>query len=511
MSLYLECLAAALTPINVVIAFIGTMAGIIFGALPGFTPSMGIAILIPFTYKMNVTPALILLGALYCGAFYGGSISAILVNTPGTPGAAATALDGFPMTQQGKAREALSEAGIASFWGGIISLTVLFFVAAPLARFALKFGVNENFLLAILGLSIIGSLSKENMLKNLLGGMLGIMLACVGSDPMTGVTRYTFGIPELLTGIQLVPALIGLYSIPQIVSMATSKENAVVNKDAIRERGSRFKLKEMVGYPIDYIRSAFIGIIIGIIPGPGGNTASWLAYSQAKAYSRTPEKFGKGCRQGIANTEAANNGVTGGSMIPMLALGIPGNAVAAVLLSALMIKGLAPGYTMFTTNADITYTFVFGLVLANIMMLLIALLAAKYVAVVAFVPQNILGACVAVLCIVGSFAVSNSMMNIYIMLAMGALGLLLKKLNFDSTPIVLGMILGPMAEANFGRSILLNKTLSGMFADMLTRPISVVLLAAIIITLAMPWLQETLRSRKTAKANEKTEENKSRE
>lgn len=505
MSLYLECLAGALTPFNVLIAFVGTMAGIIFGALPGFTPSMGIAILIPFTYKMGVTPALIMLGALYCGAFYGGSISAILVNTPGTPGAAATALDGFPMTQQGKAREALSEAAIASFWGGIISLIALFFIAAPLAKMALKFGVNESFLLAMFGLSIIGSLSKEHMLQNLLGGMLGIMLACVGSDPMTGVTRYTFGIPELLTGIQLVPALIGLYSIPQIVSMATSHEHAVVNKDAIHNKGSKFKLKELWGYPIDYIRSAIIGIVIGIIPGPGGNTASWLAYSQGKLYSKTPELFGKGCRQGIANTEAANNGVTGGSMIPMLSLGIPGNAVAAVLLSGLMIKGLAPGYAMFSTHADVTYTFIFALVIANIMMLLIGLIAAKYVAVVALIPQNILGACVAVLCIVGSFAVSNSAMNIYIMLVMGALGLLLKKIDFDSTPVVLGMILGSMAESNFGRSMLLNKTIGGMFKDMLTRPICIVLIAAIVVTLAIPSIQEMLRARKQKNA-EKTSE-----
>lgn len=499
-SVYLESLTAAVTPYNVLIALIGVAAGIIFGALPGFTPSMGIAILIPFTYKMGATPALILLGALYCGAFYGGSISAILVNTPGTPGAAATSVDGFPMTQQGRAREALNEAAIASFWGGIISLIALFFIAAPLARFALKFGVNENFLLAVFGLSIVGGLSKENMLQNLIGGMLGIMLACVGSDPMTGVTRYTFGIPELLTGINLVPALIGLYSVPQIVSMATSTSHAVVDKDVIKKAKGGFKLKELVGYPIDYIRSALIGIVIGIIPGPGGNTASWLAYSQGKMYSKTPEQFGKGCRQAIANTEAANNGVTGGSMIPMLALGIPGNAIAAVLLSGLMIKGLAPGYAMFSTNANVTYTFVFGLVIANIMMLIIGLVAAKYVAVVALVPQNILGACVAVLCVIGSFAVSNSMMNVYIMLVMGALGLLLKKIKFDSTPIVLGMILGSMAESNFGRSILINKTIGGMFVDMFHRPICIVIMILIVATLSMPKIQEVTAARKQKKS-----------
>ncbi len=497
--LYLECLSNAVTPYHILIAFIGTLAGIIFGALPGFTPSMGIAILIPFTYKMGATPALILLGALYCGAFYGGSISAILVNTPGTPGAAATSIDGFPMTKQGRACEALNEAAIASFWGGIISLVALFFIAAPLAKMALKFGVNENFLLAIFGLSIVGGLSQENMLQNLLGGMLGIMLACVGSDPMTGVTRYTFGIPELLTGIQLVPALIGLYSVPQIVSMATSREHAVVDRNLIQNSHNKFHIQELWGYPIDYIRSAIIGIIIGIIPGPGGNTASWLAYSQGKMYSKTPEQFGKGCRQGIANTEAANNGVTGGSMIPMLALGIPGNAIAAVLLSGLMIKGLAPGYAMFSTNANVTYTFVFGLVIANIMMLLIGLVAAKYVAVVALIPQNILGGCVAVLCVIGSYAVSNSMMNVYIMLVMGALGLLLKKINFDSTPIVLGMILGSMAESNFGRSILINKTVGGMFGDMFHRPICLVIMVLIVATLSMPKIQSVMQAKKVKK------------
>ena len=497
---YLTALVAAITPINVLTAFIGVLAGIIFGALPGFTPSMGIAVLLPFTYKMQTVQALILLGALYCGAFYGGSISAILVNTPGTPGAAATALDGYPMTKQGRAREALSEAAIASTWGGILSLLVLFFIAAPLAHFALKFGVNENFLLAIFGLSIIASLSKEYMLNNLLGGFLGIMLACVGSDPMTGVTRYTFGIPELLTGISLVPALIGLYSVPQIVAMATSKEHTAVDKETLKQAGSKFKISELWGYPIDYIRSSIIGIIIGIIPGPGGNTASWFAYSQGKTYSKDSDQFGKGCRQGIANTEAANNAVTGGSMIPMLALGIPGNAVAAVLMSGLMIKGLAPGYALFSDHADVTYTFVFGLLVANIMMLLIGLLASKYISVVALIPQNILGACVAVLCIVGSFAVNNSIMNVYIMLVMGALGLLLKKIKFDSTPVVLGLILGSMAESNFGRSLLLNKTYFGIFKCMLTRPICIVLIIAIIATLAMPYIQEAKKKKKAAGA-----------
>ena len=334
----------AFTLPNLLAAFLGTFAGIIFGALPGFTPSMGIAVLIPFTYAMDTTSGLILLAAVYCGAFYGGSISAILVNTPGTPAAAATAIDGFKMTQQGRAKEALHEAVIASFWGGIISCLALLFLSPIIAQFSLKFGAAEKFMLAIFGLTIIATLSTGSVLKGLMGGVFGLTLALIGTDPIVGLPRFTFKIPELLTGVSLVPALIGLYSVPQIITMVSSNKKSIVHREQVKEVGNqRLSFKDLVRYPIAYIRSALIGIVIGIIPGPGGNTASWLAYNQGKIFSKKPEAFGTGSREAIANTESANNAVTGGALIPTMTLGIPGSPSMAVFMAHTPMRAMTSG------------------------------------------------------------------------------------------------------------------------------------------------------------------------
>ena len=489
----------AFTLPNLLAAFLGTFAGIIFGALPGFTPSMGIAVLIPFTYAMDTTSGLILLAAVYCGAFYGGSISAILVNTPGTPAAAATAIDGFKMTQQGRAKEALHEAVIASFWGGIISCLALLFLSPIIAQFSLKFGAAEKFMLAIFGLTIIATLSTGSVLKGLMGGVFGLTLALIGTDPIVGLPRFTFKIPELLTGVSLVPALIGLYSVPQIMTMVSSNKKSIVHREQVKEVGNqKLRLKDLVRYPIAYIRSALIGIVIGIIPGPGGNTASWLAYNQGKIFSKKPEAFGTGSREAIANTEAANNAVTGGSLIPMLTLGIPGNAIAAVLMGALMIKGLAPGPTLFQTKAGITYAFIIGIFIANLFMLLIGLAGAKHFSVVALVPSNILAACVAVLCVIGSYAVKQSFVDVIIMLIFGALGYFLKYFSFDSTPVVLGLILGSMAEQTLGQAKLIYKSYAGVGLALVTRPICIVLILICVASVVVPFLQEKARAKKNA-------------
>lgn len=332
----------AFTGINLLLALLGTVIGIVIGALPGFTPTMGIAVLIPVTYTLEPTAGLVFLGALYCGSMFGGSISAILINTPGTSAAAATAMDGYPMTQNGRAHEALTEAAVASFWGGCISLIALIFLAPPLARFAFEFGPQEKFMMAVFGLTIIASLSVKNVLKGLMMGCVGLLIACIGMDPVLGRSRFTFGQTFLMGGINMIPAVIGLFSVSQDLNNLMNEIEAADRSSIAQFRSARVHIRDLVRYPLTYIRSSVLGIIIGIIPGTGGDVASYVAHNVGKMFSRE-ENFGRGAREGVACCESANNAVTGGTLIPTLTLGVPGNATTAILLGALTIHGLILG------------------------------------------------------------------------------------------------------------------------------------------------------------------------
>ena len=475
---------------NLLIAAGGVALGICVGALPGLSASMGVAVLIPVTYGMNPISGLIMLASVYCGATYGGSISAVLVNTPGTPANVATAWDGYAMTQKGQGKEALTESVVASFWGGILSAFALLFLAPPLATFSLRFGPQENALLGVFGLSIIASLASKSLLKGLLGGLIGLLIGAIGMDPQAGFPRYTFDVMNLMTGIPLVPALIGLYSISQVLTLVISRDKYIVNEEALKEmKGKRSSLKDLFRHPRIYFVSGIIGIIVGIIPGAGGNIASFISYNEAKRLSKTPELFGNGSREGIAASEAGNNGVTGGALIPMLTLGIPGNAVTAILLGGLMIQGLLPGNDLFTARAAITYPFIIGFFVANIFMLILGMFCAGQFAKVVRIPSNFLAATILILTVVGAFAINNSIVDVYIMLIFGLLGYLLKVLDFDSTPIVLGMILGPIAEKGLLQTIILQKGLVPGIMSMFTRPVCLVLMALTVLSLLAPVFQ----------------------
>lgn len=485
---------------NLFVAVAGVALGICIGALPGLSATMGVAVLIPLTYGMNPVSGLIMLAAVYCGATYGGSISAVLINTPGTPANVATAWDGYAMTQKGEAKEALTESIIGSFWGGLMSAFALLFLAPPLASLSLKFGPQENALLGIFGLSIIASLASKSILKGLIGGVLGLLIGSIGMDPQDGFPRYTFQIMNLMTGVPLVPALIGLYSIPQVLALVVSKEKYIVDEKAIAAmKGKKITWKDFIRYPRIYIESAIIGIIVGIIPGAGGNIASFLSYNEAKRLSRTPELFGKGAREGIAASETGNNGVTGGALIPMLTLGIPGNAVTAVLLGGLMIQGLLPGNDLFTVKAAVTYPFIIGFFVANFVMLILGIFCAGQFAKVVKVPSNFLASIILVLTVVGAFAINNSIVDVYIMLMFGALGFILKFMDFDSTPIVLGMILGPIAEKGLLQTVVLKRGLLPGLISMLTRPICLVLIGLTILSLLTPVLQSRKSKKEVSK------------
>ena len=482
----------AVQPINLITTLIGTVLGIVFGALPGLSGTMGIAILLPITYGMEPTPALLLMVSIFCGSLYGGSITAILLSTPGTPGAAATIFDGYPMTKLGRANEALMEAAIASFWGGVISLVALFTMAPAIAKFSLKFGPIENFMIAIFGLTIIASLSSKNMLKGLISGLIGLLASTVGMDSFVGYARYTFKIAYLQTGLSMIVVMIGLFSISQVLELVSSSSNAIVDADLIKNlKPAKFTPQDICRYPLTYLRSSIIGIIVGIIPGAGGSIAAFISYNEARRASKHPELFGTGIREGIAATECANNAVTGGALIPMLTLGIPGSTACAVMLGGMMVHGLLPGNDLFTVQARVIYPVMAGMFFANLFFMIIGVSCAKYFAFIARVPIYLLAPVIVVLCTIGSFAISNNMVDVYVMVLFGLVGYFLIKFEYDITPVVLGLILGRIAEGGLGRAVMINKgSAVGTIGELLSSPICLVLLVVSVISLFAPLYRE---------------------
>ena len=492
-------LTTAVQPMNILVTVVGTVLGIIFGMLPGLSGTMGIAILLPITYSMSPVAALLLMVSIFCGSLYGGSISAILLSTPGTPAAAATIFDGYPMTKQGRASEALMEAAVSSFWGGVLSLVALFTMAPAIAKFSLKFGPIENFMIAIFGLTIIASIASKNMLKGLISGLVGLLMSCVGMDSFVGHARYTFGVAYLQTGIQLIVALIGLFSIPQVLSLVSGDNVAIVDKDMIRNlKPAKFTAKDICRYPGTYLRSSIIGTIVGIIPGAGGSIAAFLGYNEAKRASKTPELFGTGLREGVGASESANNAVSGGSLIPMLTLGIPGSTACAVMLGGMMVHGLLPGNDLFTVQANVIYPVMSGMFFSNLAFMIIGITCAKYFAYIDRVPIYLLAPVIVVFCNVGAFAISNSMIDVYVMILFGVIGFFLTHFNFDVTPVVLGLILGTIAEGGLGRAIMISGGIPGALTSLFTSPICVVLLVISVASIAAPLIREH-RGKRAAK------------
>lgn len=491
----LSALLTVLSPVNLLMATCGTGLGIVIGALPGFTSTMGVALFIPVTFSMSPETGLIFLAAIYCASTYGGSISAILIQTPGTPAAIITAIDGYELTKQGKGGKALGMATFASFVGGIISATALILIAPPLSKIVLLFGPSEIFFLAVFGLTVIVGLSKESMVKGLLSGAFGLMLATVGVDTMTGTYRYTFDLMPLFDGIPIVPTVIGLFSACQVFALSSQGRNTIQYEGKIPDVGSTIPCwSDIKALKWNFLRSGIIGTIVGIIPGAGMSIASALSYTESKKHAKHPELYGKGSLEGLAASESANNGVTGGSLVPLLTLGIPGNSVSAVFLGGLLIHGLKPGLQLFTQNAHIAYSLLIGMFVANILMLIIGSIAAKKIARVASVPTNILAPIIMTLCVVGSYAIRNNMFDVALMLAFGFLGYLMKKKGYSLACFVLGIILGPMVESELRRALILT---NGSPLGLLGSPLSAFLFVLIILSLTGPWLKEHIFSKKT--------------
>lgn len=467
-------------PMALALAVFGVMLGIIIGALPGLTATMGVAILLPFTFGMDPVTGLLMICGVFFGGVYGGSVTAILLKIPGTPAAAATAMDGYELTKKGQAGIALGTATCSSFLGGTISILVLIFLSPILASFALEFSAPETFALAVFGLSIIASISGKSPIKGLISGFLGLLVATVGLDPLGGFPRFTGGFTELFS-VPFIPVMIGLFAATEAF---VQMENPAVRNAMATALGRVLPPWKIYRRMLPTIgRSTALGISIGIIPGAGSDIAAFVAYNEAKRFSKNPDNFGKGELSAVAACESGANGCTGGALLTMLTLGVPGDAVTAVMLGALTLQGLQPGPLLFKDHADLVFTLFSGMLFCYVMMLILGFASLHFIGKVLTMPKAVLTPLILALCIVGTYALNNSVFDIGIMLSAGIIGYLMQKWDFPAPPVVLALIMGPMAEANFRRALSLS---DGSYDFLWTRPITVGFLSIAFLSLMLP-------------------------
>ncbi|HPY06090.1 MAG TPA: tripartite tricarboxylate transporter permease, partial [Rectinema sp.] len=440
---------------NLHFLIIGVAGGIIVGAIPGLSGSTGIILMLPFLIYIDPPAALIMMSGLFCGSMFGGSIASILVSTPGTPSAAATVLDGYPLAKKGEAGKAMGVALIASTLGGIFSTLCLIFLSPQLAKIALKFGPPEYFALMIFGLTIMASVSSASLTKGFLSGFFGLLLSMVGLNPTLGTERFTFGVIRLLTGFSMMPVLIGLFAVSEVFAqLELMSEGKIVRLSKKHKIGSIMPTKkEMRGLWKVILGSSVIGTIIGIIPATGGSIASFMAYNEAKRFSKEPDSFGTGNLAGIAAPEAANNATTGGAMIPLLTLGIPGDVVTSVMLGALMIIGVQPGPLLFSQSPQIITDLFIGFLFAQFIMVALGYLSIRASNLILRVPLGILYPTILCLCLLGAYSLGNSVYDVMLALVFGIVGYFMKKYGFSAPSVILGLILGPIAEQELSRAL----------------------------------------------------------
>jgi len=484
-------------PTNLLFLFFGTALGIVFGAIPGLTATMGLALLVPFTFTMEPTTGLLMLAGIYIGAMYGDAIPAILINTPGTPAAIATTFDGYPLSQKGMAQHALVAAAFASCLGGIIGNIVLASAAEPLAEMSLKFGPAEYFWLGIFGLTIISVLSSGNLLKGFITAGIGLLLSTVGMATLSGEVRLTFGFTELQGGIGLAGALIGFFCLPEILSNVIGKRRETFSGEQVQPTMKVLSetIVALIKQPVLMTRSSIIGLVVGIAPGAGGNIASMVSYSEATRWEPNKEEFGKGTIRGVAASEAANSAMAPGSLIPLLTLGIPGSPPAAVILGALMLHGMQPGNDLFAVYADVTYAFIVGLMIASIAVLVLGTAGSFIYARIINIPSRTLAPVILVMTVLGSYAIRNNLLDVWVMLVFGVIGLMLIKLRYQPAPLVLGIILGPYIENGLVQSMMIGGASGSVIGYMTLRPISLFLIGLCIVSALWPVAAAWKRSR----------------
>ncbi|QUO37273.1 tripartite tricarboxylate transporter permease [Dysosmobacter sp. Marseille-Q4140] len=501
MEYILPALQIVCTPHGLAVIFLGALFGILCGAMPGLSSIMAMTILMPFTFSLDGLYGILMLLGVFCGSVYGGSITAILINTPGTANAAATCLDGYPMAQKGQPDRAISISTSASCFGGLFGSFCLLFTAPLLASVSIKFGVTEYFALGIFGLSIVTGVSSKSVIKGVLGAILGLLLGTVGIDTLSATFRYTFDITYLVAGVAFVPLLIGLYALAQCFTTSEGDLDEMT-------RGRNVKLKQILPSRHDIKRCtpvvlgcSVLGTIIGAIPGTGGDIASWVGYNEAKRWVKKNEvPFGEGTPEGIAAPESANNAIVGGALIPLLTLGIPGDAGTALLLGALMLQGITPGPLLFTNQGEKVYTIIVGLFMANIAFAILGFCGIRIFAKIGNLPQKWLTPLIFTFCTVGTFALNNNFGDVIFMLIAGILGYFLLKLDFSMPPIILGLLLGETVESNLRRAMTLSGGDLGYF---LTRPIAMVLLVISAISLFYPIIVPAISRHNAKRAAQK--------
>src|SRR5210317_572110 len=473
------------------ILFFGTLFGLILGVLPGLGPTTGGALILPFTMTLDPLSAIVLLTSIYCAGTYGGAITAILINTPGTPAAAATCLDGYPLAQKGEAGRALGMATVSSTVGGIFSVIILVFFAPILAQLAYEFGQPEYFALAIFGLTMLASIGEGSPIKNLIAGAFGILISTVGKDFMTSIDRFTFGINELTEGIGFIPVVVGLFAMSEMLTQSTLI-NQVFNRITLKA----IKLPSKDDYKKTWktiLRSSGIGSFIGVLPAEGGTVVSLIGYSEAKRFSKKRDEFGKGSIEGIAGAEAANNAATGGAMVPTMVLGIPGSGTTAIILVGLMVHGLRPGAYLFTEQVEKVYQIFGSMLLANLMFMAMGLYAARLFARVSLVPISILWPIVFALSVIGAYALSQSLIDVWIALIFGVIGFFARRHGFAVAPIAVGLILGEMVETNLQHSL---KMYDGQWWMIFAQPLALFFLVLAFLGLCGPYLYSLIVKRK---------------
>lgn len=476
-------------PIYLILLFCGVLLGVFFGAMPGLTAPMGIAILVPLTYTFDPIVGIGMLLGMYCGAVFGGSLSAILINIPGTPSAMMTALDGNAMARKGEAGKALGIATIASTLGGIISALLLMAIAPVLSRLALKFGPHEYFAVGVFGLSIIAGLSGSSLYKGVIAALLGVFVTVVGLDPVTSSKRFTYGVVELMSGFSFIPMMIGLFGFREVLIQVQKglKKHSIKHQRIKNIIPGRVLLSGIIG---SILRGSAIGTFIGALPGAGGPIAAFISYDTCKKLNKPGDcEFGEGRAEGIAAAESANNAVTGGALIPLLTLGIPGDAAVAIMLGAFMMHDLSPGPLLFQNHVDVVYSIYFSLILANLAILAIGFGGGRLFVGILKVKIAILLPIVFVLCVVGSYGIHNSVFDVGVMISFGVLGFLLSKVDIPSVPLVLGIVLGPMIEQNLRQSLLIE---DGNWLNLIARPWSGSIFA--LTLLSVVW--STIKSKK---------------
>ena len=484
---------------NILWINIGVFVGSVFAAIPGLSVILCVILFLPVTYTMSAIPGMMFLLGIYCAGGYGGSVSAILINTPGTPHAAATMLDGHPLSEQGRTKAALKIALYASTFGGVFSALMLLFLGPQVAKIAAQLGTAEYFMVCVFGLTIIAGVSGKSIIRGLISACLGLLISCVGTDPMTSYDRFTFGISRLYLGLDLAVCLIGLFALVEILAKAEKRLDRL-NMDTrrIKDDGKITKSEyKRMARPV--ILSSIIGVLVGIIPGTGASEASWFSYNTAKNLSKHPEEFGHGSVEGIAAAESANNAVTGATLIPLLTLGIPGDGTVAIMLSALMINGLNPGLSLFTTDGDIMYAIMLGLILVNLFMLLQGKFLTTLFAKVVSIPQEILTPIIVIFCFAGAYSVNENYFDVGVALIFGVLAWVLRKLELPPVPILLGLVLGSMTETNFRRALLISNGNPSIFFQSIYCKIFLVLIIVALVAIIRGKLKES-KAAKTAAA-----------